>query len=519
MLTLALTAACILIPYFVYWKALRSVQFMPGYRPMLAPTSLPGAMFPESWWNLGGNWAYRFRKTAFFNYQHDIISIVPWLVGEPSYATCSLDVARQVMLNENQRQSELLKPERFSLPFLLWGDNVLTSHGEMWKRHKRIMGPAFNAKMYSNVVEQTISIYRDMVEIEGWKGQAEVVVENLRRLPVRLAFLVIARCGFGMSLKYAEDANVDQNTENDMTVERGFGVISATIIQRLAFPKWLYKLPIKRIRKIDQAWKLLASFMDKSIELRGEQLANDPSLLDESRDIFTRLVAANDDKAKYRLDPSEVIGNTFILMFAGHETTALVLTATIAHLALHQDEQEKAYQEITSTIPLDSDPNLDHLSKLTHTLACFTEALRLQPPAQYLARTLQEDLPVKVQRPQEETIVLKAGTLLLIHLLSMHRNPNIFPSPDKFQPSRWYNVPEHDMSMFGIGPRACIGRKFGIVESLAFLSMLLREWKVDVVLREGETRDDWGQRVIENAGPVGMTFGIAASVDVKLSRR
>jgi hypothetical protein len=38
------------------------------------------------------------------------------------------------------------------------------------------------------------------------------------------------------------------------------------------------------------------------------------------------------------------------------ETTALILTATIAYLALYQDEQEKAYQEITSAIPSDRDP-------------------------------------------------------------------------------------------------------------------------------------------------------------------
>lgn len=38
------------------------------------------------------------------------------------------------------------------------------------------------------------------------------------------------------------------------------------------------------------------------------------------------------------------------------ETTALVLTATIAYLALYQDEQEKTYQEITSAVPSDRDP-------------------------------------------------------------------------------------------------------------------------------------------------------------------
>jgi hypothetical protein len=47
--------------------------------------------------------------------------------------------------------------------------------------------------------------------------------------------------------------------------------------------------------------------MHKSIQYRGEQLADDPKLVGESRDIFTRLVAANDEKAKYHLDESEVV--------------------------------------------------------------------------------------------------------------------------------------------------------------------------------------------------------------------
>jgi hypothetical protein len=65
---------------------------------------------------------------------------------------------------------------------------------------------------------------------------------------LQLAFLNIARCGFGLSLNYAEDSNVDEHhkTTSDMTVERGFGVISETMVQRLAIPAWLYKLPIKQ---------------------------------------------------------------------------------------------------------------------------------------------------------------------------------------------------------------------------------------------------------------------------------
>jgi hypothetical protein len=47
--------------------------------------------------------------------------------------------------------------------------------------------------------------------------------------------------------------------------------------------------------------------MHTSVELRGEQLADNPNLLNENRDVFTRLVAAFDEKAKYRLDESEVV--------------------------------------------------------------------------------------------------------------------------------------------------------------------------------------------------------------------
>jgi hypothetical protein len=47
--------------------------------------------------------------------------------------------------------------------------------------------------------------------------------------------------------------------------------------------------------------------MHKSIQNRGEQLADDASLLDESPDVFTRLLAANDENAKYRLDKNEVV--------------------------------------------------------------------------------------------------------------------------------------------------------------------------------------------------------------------
>ena len=69
--------------------------------------------------------------------------------------------------------------------------------------------------------------------------------------------------------------------------------------------------------------------------------------------------------------------------------------------------------------------------------------------------------------------------------------------------------------MFGQGPRACVGRKFAHVEVLTFLSLLLRDWHLDIVVKEGETGQDVHQRVLDSAGRIGLSFGIGP-VDLKL---
>lgn len=68
---------------------------------------------------------------------------------------------------------------------------------------------------------------------------------------------------------------------------------------------------------------------------------------------------------------------------------------------------------------------------------------------------------------------LKSWPCTLI-LLTDH-DPHVFPDPESFKPSRWSGVSEQNLTMFGIGPRSCIGRKFTQVEALTFLAPFLRD--------------------------------------------
>jgi cytochrome P450 len=110
----------------------------------------------------------------------------------------------------------------------------------------------------------------------------------------------------------------------------------------------------------------------------------------------------------------------------------------------------------------------------------------------------------------------------------------LFPNPEEFRPSRWYTA-DADISSeisisppdsgaasvpftsFGIGPRACIGKKFAVVEATCFLALLLRDYKLRIGdQREGESRKMWRERRMQ--GRMELTFQ-PESIPIVLERR
>ncbi|KAG6902663.1 hypothetical protein C0995_013355 [Termitomyces sp. Mi166 len=356
-----------------------------------------------------------------------------------------------------------------------------------------------------------------MMEQEGWSEQQQVIIPSLNKYIVKFSLLTLARCVFGMPVSWVSNTS----KEEEMDLIEATTLSSETLIAKFMLPNWMLKLPFKSLRKVNSAWNALEDFL-RSHTQRISQEMNEQGLNDQfevrNADLLHRLIASSEGDGKYKLSEKEVLANIFTILFAGHETTANGIIATLGYLAIHQDDQEKAYAEIQSRLGPDNQLDSLDTSQLPYLLACFQEAVRLFAATPILARTLSEDFPVKVERPSPSVIILPKGSRIVIDMVNTFRNPNIFENPEQYKPSRWVGVPEAEVNIFGAGPRACIGRKLAYAEAISVLGLFLRDWTLDIDLSPGETRSQYEERVMVT-GPYAGTVHPIAQLPLKIAKR
>ncbi|KAF7329958.1 RNA helicase [Mycena kentingensis (nom. inval.)] len=508
MLTIPLYLGAVFCAYRLvrFWGQLKFHGYVPGYRPLFDPHSLPGNLMPPGWWSMGFMWPWIQRKTTHFNHAHDLTTLVPLLMGNSIYIAASVDMAAQLWGSEGK--AHLLKPADFTTE-RVWGSSIASANGDDWRRHRRVVSPAFSAKMLARVVDETASVY------DGMKSEFttdSVVLTNLHSLLLRFTLVIICRCGFGIPVEWKQSAGTDEIS----TFDRAISTASTTLILKLIFPKWAWALPIRKLRNIDASWATLLALISALAAGRQEEYSTRKEVGDdEMKDIFTKLVSATDETARYYLTPEDVTGDMLSLLFAGHETTGSALMSTIVFLGLHPEEQQTAFEEIMRELQ----PNIPMVKLLRYVLACMHEAHRLVPATINLPRDIPEDIILRSSRPARRDVLIRGGSRVMVDVMAVCHNPHDFPNPESFMPSRWMSSEQKDSPiMFGAGPRQCVGRKFAQTEAVCFLAHFLREWRVETVLREDETRATALERVLSGASMYGTAFGIG-EVPVKIMKR
>ncbi len=176
-------------------------------------------------------------------------------------------------------------------------------------------------------------------------------------------------------------------------------------------------------------------------------------------DALSMLLAARDGESGYQLSDQQIRDEIMTLFMAGHETTANALTWALFLLAAHGEVDARAGAAAR-------DGNREYLARVVK------EVLRLYPPAWIIGREALQDVTLI------DGSFIPAKTTLFAAPLLLHRRPDNFPDPERFDPDRWLGAdpPPFSYVPFGGGARRCIGEEFAGSEAVIVLEALMRRF-------------------------------------------
>ncbi|CAE6464616.1 unnamed protein product, partial [Rhizoctonia solani] len=213
-------------------------------------------------------------------------------------------------------------------------------------------------------------------------------------------------------------------------------------------------------------------------ELKEEQMQE---LIEDKYDLFNQLIYARD--AKDMLSEDELIGNVFIFLVAGHETTAHTFAITLALMALYPEVQEKLAKQVQELECKHGVLNYSHIHLLTYAMAVVYETLRLFPMVGLMPKKATANTTITVGVPPfTETLQVPASTKVHVFSTGLHYDPSYWENPDAFNPDRFMD-PHWNRDAFiafSLGPRACIGRRFAETTLVAKVATLISKYKVSI---------------------------------------
>jgi cytochrome P450 len=341
------------------------------------------------------------------------------------------------------------------------GRGLLTSEGETWRRHRRIMAPSFDHRSIMSYAPTMTAIAEEL--LAKWDGMPEGTEIDVAAAMMHATLHIISRTMF--SSNSAEIVEV---------VERGVGRYQAEmrpgIADLLGLPRW-----ISRLAGGTRGGHIFTEFdraIDRLLALRERAGENQP------KDLLWRLLAARDEETGGGMSAKEVRDQVVTIFMAGHETTAVALTWTWYLLAQHPGVEDRLHAELDAVLG-DRSPRHEDLAKLPYARSVIDESMRLYPPAHTLSRTAIAD-DVLLGRP------IPKGSQVVISPWLVHRNPKLWENPERFDPGRF--SPENASRRhrfaylpFGGGPRICIGAAFAIAEALLILATIAQRYRLRLV--------------------------------------
>ena len=357
---------------------------------------------------------------------------------EPAYLINHPDYVQHVLQTNGQHYNKDTYLNKYMLESLT-GQGLLTSENPLWREQRRLIQPAFHRRSLPAFAQLMIDATHRTVERLAAVPPGQPV--DMAREMMRLTLDIVTQALFGYDISDRAD-DIGEAMDTMVTIGK------------------------PRHRKVREAMELLDAIVFAIID---ERRAHPERQRD---DLLTMLLNARYEDGSAMPD-RQVRDEVLTLLVAGHETTANTLSWTWYLLA--QSPQVVARLEAEVDTLGGAAPAMADFPRLVYTDRVVQEAMRLYPSAWSISRrALADDVIGGYDIP--------AGAIVAMSPYTIHRRPDFWPDPERFDPDRFAPElvaarPRFAYFPFGGGARQCIGNYFALMESLIIIPTITQHFR------------------------------------------
>jgi cytochrome P450 len=386
-------------------------------------------------------------------------------------------------------------------PFLvILGTGIVSSENESWMKQRLKMSHPLRYDVLETIPNQTL------LAIQRWMKQLDEVALDTNTTSDDAPLVAVGSALRHLTLQVISGSFLSLSPEeSDQSFARLYLPIVDEANRRVWYPyrSYLFFMPF--------FWRFwinvyqLNQYVSHLIVTRWRARKKSSSytrhndILDQVLDVY-----ANEyDKHHTKDIPSAIVRQlrdemkTFML--AGHETSAAMMTWVFYELVRQDETLCQPLRDEASTV---FDPRIDwsqasvadlpprdKLDQLIYSEACLRESLRKYCVVPIVARRTIHDLPLELHpsvdgkdssaNDHPGTVTIPKGSSVMIHIQAVHHNPEIWPDPLNYDPTRFINheIRPYTFLPFIAGPRNCLGQYLALLESKMVLSLISQRYQ------------------------------------------
>jgi len=365
--------------------------------------------------------------------------------GRLAYFINDASEVRRILV---RRHSKYRKGPGFERVKMLLGNGLIVSDGDVWRRSRTMIQPAFSKK----------NVHRLMTVMVECCDRRAVHWADLATRGERLN-ITEETSDFALELILKSIFGDDYENRILTQGENPFAFLSRDSTRDLSV-----------VMKVRHLRELLTSIIE------GRR-----SRLDEANFDFLSMYLGATDKQGRGFSDAELLDELMTLIVAGFETSANTLNWAWYLIAKHPNIEKKLIEEAQRILPNVSAVNADSLNAMQYTQQTLEEALRLYPPVWLFTRRSHE-------ADELDDYDVPPGTDIYLSPFILHRTEHYWPDPTTFNPDRFApsDKPRKDRPYFpfSLGPRRCLGEYFSFMEMKVHLGLLLPRFRMRLLADE-----------------------------------